>query len=230
MAAKNYYEILGVKETATAAEIKKAYRKLAVRYHPDKNPKDTKAAEAKFKEISEAYFVLSDPKKRTQYDQTRKYGGAPGNFANAQGFDFEDLLRQFGGSGSRASSSSRGRQADNRYTSFTDIFEELFSGQGGGTTFRSYQTHDGPAVDSSEYYAAEAPNPDVKVNLRIPKEKAVRGGSVKFKTPEGQMVSVKIPAGVKDGQKLRLARMGRACHACHHPGDLILTVKAGEQA
>ncbi len=222
MAAKNYYDILGVKESATADEIKKAYRKLAVRYHPDKNPKDTKAAEAKFKEVSEAYFILSDSKKRAQYDQTRKYGGATGNYANAQGFDFEDLLRQFGG-GSRAS--SRGRQADSRYTSFADIFDELFTGQQGGSAYGQYQTYQAPGGAD---YPPEAPSPDVKVNLKIPKDKAVRGGSVKFKTPEGQMVSVKIPAGVKDGQKLRLARMGRECQACHHPGDLILTVKAGE--
>ena len=76
-AQKDYYKVLGVAENATADVIKKEYRKLAVKYHPDKNPDNPKQSEAKFKEISEAYYILSDEKRRAQYDQMRKYGGGP---------------------------------------------------------------------------------------------------------------------------------------------------------
>ena len=126
MRQKDYYKILGVSEKATPEEIKKAYRKLAVKYHPDKNPSNVKEAETKFKEISEAYYVLSDEKRRGQYDQMRRFGGGVGtNFAGAQGFDFEDLLRQFSG---------QGRRRSGRYSAFGDIFEDLFKdlGAGGG--------------------------------------------------------------------------------------------------
>src|SRR3989338_4519256 len=96
MSQKDYYKVLGVSEKASADEIKKVYRKLAVKYHPDKN-QGNKDAETKFKGLSEAYYVLSDPKRRTQYDQMRQLGGGQSaNFAGSQGFDFEDLLRQFG--------------------------------------------------------------------------------------------------------------------------------------
>src|SRR5437868_3991732 len=122
-ANKDYYQVLGVPESASEDEIKKVYRKLAVKYHPDKNP-GNKEAEAKFKDISAAYYVLSDPKRRKEYDQIRKYGGAQAsNFAGAQGFNFEDLLRQFGGGGG-------GRSRSARYSAFGDIFEVLFSGGG----------------------------------------------------------------------------------------------------
>jgi len=102
MAARDYYEILGVKKSATADEIKKAYRKLAVKYHPDKNPGD-KQAEERFKEISEAYAVLSDAEKRKQYDQFGS-DGFHQRFSQEdifRGFDINDLLREmgFGGAG-----------------------------------------------------------------------------------------------------------------------------------
>ncbi|HOW87750.1 MAG TPA: DnaJ domain-containing protein [Candidatus Omnitrophota bacterium] len=223
---KDYYKVLGVPESASADEIKKVYRKLAVKYHPDKNPDNPKAAEAKFKEISEAYYILSDEKRRQQYDQMRKFGGGfQGNYAGAQGFNFEDLLRQFSGGG-------RGRPSG-RYSAFSDIFGDLFSGGGTGGSFRFYSS----GSPQQGYYEAEddydQPVPsqepaDVIVNLKISKRKAKEGGSVTFRTPEGQTVSVKIPSNTREGQKLRLARQGRVCHACHHPGDLILRVKVGD--
>ena len=122
---RDYYEVLGVRRNASEEDIRKAFRKLAFQYHPDKNPGNTKQAETKFKEISEAYYVLSDEKRRAQYDQMRKFGGGnPGNFAGAQGFNFEDLLRQ-----SAAGGRTRG---GGRYSAFSDIFGDLFSGGGGG--------------------------------------------------------------------------------------------------
>ncbi len=229
---KDYYKVLGVSETASADEIKKIYRKLAVKYHPDKNPDNPKQAESKFKEISEAYYVLSDEKRRTQYDQMRKYGGGQSsNFAGAQGFNFDDLLRQYS-SGSRARGSGR-------YSAFSDIFGDIFSGGGGGgggggNPFRVYssatprQSMYGDEDDFDQVQPSPQESADIVVNLKISKKKAREGGSVMFKTPEGQTLSVKIPANTHEGQKLRLARQGRDCPACHHPGDLILQIRIGD--
>ncbi len=217
---KDYYKILGVAEGVLEDELKKVYRKLAVKYHPDKNPGNPKEAEAKFKEISEAYYVLSDSKRRAEYDQIRKYGGTrAGNFAGAQGFDYEDLLRQFGGGGRKA-------RSGNQYSAFSDIFEELFSG--GGGTFRQYSSPRGGT--SYQYYGDEHVEPqtasaDILVNLKIAREKAEKGGAVTFRSPEGKTISVKVPPHTKAGQKLRLTRQGRLCPACHHEGDLILQIK-----
>lgn len=218
---KDYYKILGVSEKASADEIKKSYRKLAVQYHPDKNIGKEKAAEAKFKEISEAYYILSDDKKRAQYDQMRKFGGGAGfgggNYAGAQGFDYEELLRQFRGGGARTSRSSSGS-----YSAFGDIFSELFGGGG-------FQSTGGRGAHGRQTYYEEEETPEVKadivVNLRVSKEKAEKGGSVTFRSPEGKTISVKIPPHTKAGQKLKLTRQGRACPHCRHEGDLILQIK-----
>src|SRR3954471_6997735 len=126
MAEKDYYDIIGVKKTATADEIKKAYRALAKKFHPDKN-KGNKDAENKFKEISEAYAVLSDKEKREQYDRLGKeaFGGA-GGFGGGQnpfgGFVFSQFAEQFGGAGTRGRRSAGARRAP---TGFTDIFSDL---------------------------------------------------------------------------------------------------------
>lgn len=228
---KDYYKVLGVSESVSPDELKKVYRKLAVKYHPDKNPGNAKQAETKFKEISEAYYVLSDEKRRAQYDQMRKFGGGgPENFAGAQGFNFEDLLRQYAAGGGRA---HRG----GRYSAFSDIFGDLFSGGGGdsGGSFRVFTSgspRPGFYNDEDSYGQETGQVPqesaDVIVNLKISKKKAREGGSVMFRIPEGQTISVKIPMNTREGQKLRLARQGRDCSLCHHPGDLILQIKTGE--
>lgn len=221
---------MGVSESAKPEEIKKVYRKLAFQYHPDRNP-GKKDAEAKFKDISEAYYVLSDPKRRTEYDQMRRFGAAGGgeNFAGAQGFDFEELLRRFGGGGR-----TTGRTSSGRYSAFEDIFSDLFSGGGG----RGTRTAGGPGGATYEFYTTGGrddedyggggvptqPAADVAVNLRISKEKAEKGGKVTFKTPEGKTINVTIPPNTKSGQKLRLTRQGRLCPTCRHEGDLILHI------
>ena len=222
---KDYYQILGVTDKSAAEDIKKAYRKLAVKYHPDKNPGNVKEAETKFKEVSEAYYALSDDKRRAQYDQVRRYGGPKAsNFAGAQGFDFEDLLRQF--SGGRAKPSAR-------YSAFGDVFEDLFSGLGsGGQSYRSapqgtgrnypFYTSGAPAEEEA---TSETVDADIIINVRIAKEKAEKGGQVTFRIPEGKTLSVKIPPHTKPGQKLRLTRQGRLCPTCHHEGDVILQIK-----
>jgi len=231
MAQKDYYKALGVSENASQDEIKKIYRKLAVKYHPDKNIDNPKQAESRFKEISEAYFVLSDAKRRAQYDQMRKFGGGfQGNYAGAQGFNFEDLLRQF---------SSGGRRSSSRYSAFSDIFEDLFSG--GGAPGAQFKFHSGGGPSQGSYgqgascadagcgSATRQPeSADVTVILRISKDKAKKGGTVTFRTQEGRAITVKIPAGTKEGQKLRLVRQGRDCQSCGHPGDLLLKIKASD--
>src|SRR5713101_755299 len=125
MAEKDYYEILGVKKTATEEEIKKAYRNLAKKYHPDKN-KGNKEAENKFKELSEAYAVLSDKEKREQYDRLGSEAFGPGGANPFAGFDFSQFMGAGGGARGRRGG-TRGRTVD-----ISDIFGDLFGGGGGG--------------------------------------------------------------------------------------------------
>lgn len=218
MQQKDFYKILGVAESASEAEIKKAYRKLAQQYHPDRHIKDPKPAEEKFKAISEAYYVLGDAKRRAEYDQMRKYGAGfgGGHRSASYGFNFEDLMNQFRGKGTHHSS---------RYSAFEDVFGDLFGGGFGGGA----QSGGGPYYQtrSSSHAAPKAKeqSADVRVNLTISKEKAEAGGEVNFKTPDGKQIKVKIPARIEEGQKLRLTRQGKACPCCHHKGDLIITVK-----
>lgn len=218
MAQKDYYKILGVSEGASADEIKKAYRSLAKKYHPDANP-DNKAAEEKFKEVSEAYYVLSDDKKRRDYDNFKKsgfsqsYGGGQG-FQGAQGFDFEEILRAFrqsqgGGGGARTFHFRSGPSTGSgQGGGMGGIFEGLFGG--GGDYEEEPQM---PRVEA-----------DAMATLKVPKAKAKAGGEMRF-IKDGRTITVKLPAGITSGKKLRLARQGNTCPYCTHPGDLILTIK-----
>lgn len=169
----DYYNILGVSENASENEIKKAYRKLAKKYHPDANP-DDKQAEKKFKEISEAYSVLSDSKKKQQYDTMRKYGagfgtGGPGmgGFGGGQGFSFEDIMTQFGSAG-KGSSTRRGAQFDG-FGSIADIFSSIFGDRASGF---------GGMGDIGGNRAQTAPRKgnDVLTDIDISFEDSVKGG------------------------------------------------------
>ena len=213
MPKKDYYEILGVKESASGDEIKKVYRALAKKYHPDANP-NNKAAEEKFKEISEAYYVLNDAKKRQEYDNykrsgfSQKHGGCPQGFQGAQGFDFEEILRAFrGGQGAGGGSHFRVRTGGGG-----GIFEGMFSAGGG------MEGED----DETEIQKISS---DLSATLRVPKSKAQKGGELRFTTSSGKTITVHIPPGITSGKKLKLARQGRMCPTCDHPGDLILTIK-----
>lgn len=218
MPNKDYYEILGVKEDAPESEIKKAYRKLAVKYHPDKN-QDDKKSEEKFKEISEAYYTLGNKKRRHKYDNLKKMGGFTNDFSSAQGFDSSDFLRQY----SRGGFSSE--------SSFGDLFGDIFSGgrSGGKRGYTYYYTADSPASENV-FYSNQAGNvtsvdTDTKVILPIPKKLADKGGEAKFTLSSGKYITLKIPKKTKNGQKLRLRGQGEKCPCCSHNGDLIVTVK-----
>lgn len=215
---KDYYQILGVGETASPDEIKKAYRALAKKFHPDANP-NNKSAEEKFKEISEAYYVLSDEKKRRDYDSFKRsgfsgsYGGGGGGqgFQGARGFNFEEILRA-----ARSAQSGGGRTTfrfGGSARPFADIFGDIFSGGGayGGE-------------EEGESYPTKI-SADLSATLKISRARAQKGGEVSFGTSGGKKITVKIPPGILSGKKLRLSRQGNICPTCDHPGDLILTIK-----
>jgi molecular chaperone DnaJ len=199
VADKDYYDVLGVKKTAKDDEIKKAYRNLAKRYHPDKN-KGNKEAENKFKEISEAYSVLSDKEKRQQYDRVGKeafsYGGPGGG-----GFDFAEFMRNARGGGGRAGGGGRRTTVD-----FSDIFGDLFGGGG------------------AEYEPGPKRGPDIEAETTIPFRDAVLGTTLDLQFSDGNKVKVKIPEGVSDGQRLRIRGKGAPGSSGGPPGDLQLIV------
>ncbi|KJJ86067.1 DnaJ class molecular chaperone [Candidatus Omnitrophus magneticus] len=221
MPEKNYYDVLGVKDTASQDEIKSAYRKLAVKYHPDKNPGDKKAEET-FKKISEAYYALGDDKRRKEYDTMRKMGAYTGNFSSSQGFDYSDFFNHFqSGARKRSGGFSSG-------SVFSDIFSDLFGGSasgrsGGGNTFY-YSTGGGP-FETVEEEDTSRVDTDVTTVLNIPANLAEKGGEANFKLSAGKNIKLKVPAGTKDGQKLRLRGQGHKCPYCNHDGDLIVTIK-----
>jgi len=206
MAGKDFYKILGVDKQASADEIKKAFRRQARQYHPDVRP-DDKAAEQKFKEINVAYEVLSDEKKRQEYDTfgadfQQRAGGAGFSGARAGGFDFSDL---FGGGGRTFSSS--GNPSGGQGGDPSDIFSNLFGGGGcQGRTPRP--SRGGNAEHQVEVEFAEA----------------VRGTELKLKI-DNQQVNVKVPPGTVDGSRLRLKGKGHPGINNGPAGDLILTIK-----
>jgi molecular chaperone DnaJ len=202
---KDYYEILGVKKTATDEELKKAYRSLAKKFHPDKN-KGNKEAESRFKEISEAYAVLSDKEKREQYDRLGREAFGPGGANPFAGFDFSEFM---GGRGTRGGGGrSRTRSGGGRTTmDFTDIFGDLFSGGGAG------------GFGGGGFEQAE---PDTMMaELTIDFRDAILGTTMDL-IVNNESIKVKIPEGIGDGQKIRVARKGKPAlvitvHVKPHP-------------
>jgi len=191
MSKRDYYEVLGVNKNASDDEIKKAFRKLAVKYHPDKNPGD-KEAEEKFKEANEAYSVLSDKTKRSRYDQFghagvggdgggNPFGGGGFGGAYGQNFNFD-----FGGGG------------------FEDIINAMFGGGG---------------------FRAARRGRDYRTSITIDFEEAIFGAT-KTISVEGEQIKLKIPAGIYDGQSIRLGgKGGEAPNADGQRGDLYVEVR-----
>ncbi|MFQ5461105.1 MAG: DnaJ C-terminal domain-containing protein [Phycisphaerae bacterium] len=203
--SRDYYEILGVPRTASAEELKKAYKRKAKRYHPDRNP-DNPQADAKFKEVQQAYDVLKDAEKRAQYDQfgqagvgrvqtrtggQRVYEWGGGSSVNVD--DLEDLMSAFGGGGGAS------------------IFEELF---GSGARGRRRRAHPERGHDEEH-------------RIRLTFDQAVHGTTVSLtlhsaQNGQGEALEVKIPAGVDNGQKIRLKGKGGRGAGGGSPGDIIL--------
>lgn len=208
---KDYYKILGVEKTATQEEIKKAYRKLAMKHHPDRNA-GNKAAEEKFKEITEANEVLSDPEKRKKYDTL---GSNWNQYRNTGGQGFDDFYTHFGGRRRQPGSGSTFEFGGNindifggTSGGFSDFFESFFGGSGGGFGGRAQQQK--TAVD-------------VEANLNVTLED-VFNGSEKTINVDGKKLKIKINPGTKDGQRLRLKGMGRSKAAGGTNGDLYLNI------
>jgi len=218
MSDKNYYKVLGVSESASLDEIKKVYRGLAMKYHPDRNPENKSAAEKRFKEISEAFYVLGDEKRRAEYDAYKKgygYGARSGEFTGAQGFDFEEILKHFGGGG--FGGARRGRSSG-----LEDIFS-AFQGMDSDGVRTEYIYTGGPGR-GSRYAASARETTDTSATLAIPARLAEKGGEVLFNYG-GKKITLRIKPNTPSGQKLRIKDQGETCPHCNHPGDLIVTIK-----
>lgn len=209
MQYKDYYNILGLDKSASIDEIKKAYRKLAKKYHPDVNP-DYKQAEEKFKEVSEAYEVLSDPEKRDQYDNF----GSKSNFQN--GHDFDPSQYGFGKNVKYEFRSDDGQD----YSNFFNMFF-------GGRDFSFDDNYQYSGVNKRR------PTPtrkgeDINAELEITLKEGFQQVSKKINI-RGQggtrSLSFKIPKGVKDGEKIRLKGQGEPGYNGGPKGDLLLTIK-----
>jgi molecular chaperone DnaJ len=204
---KDFYKILGVAKDASDADIKKAYRKLARQHHPDRNAGDV-ASEKKFKDISEAYSVLSDPEERQQYDAIRAMGGgarfAPGGAGGAAGgAGFEDL---FGG----LFTGGGGRHTGGFSTAggIPPEFADLFGGGYGGAP--------------TGFQRAPQKGADRTASTTISFAGSIRGTTIGLREPDGEVIDVRIPAGIKDGQKVRVRGKGQYGPAGN--GDLMVTV------
>ncbi len=226
MEVKDYYQILGVSKNADDKEIKKAYRKLARQYHPDVNPGDEQA-EQRFKEISEAYTVLSDPEKRKKYDrfgaqweQYERAGVNPDDFGGFGGFGGprggtsrtvtpEEFEQMFGGGFGRASGAS----------GFSDFFESLFGGA--GTRQRTTQ---GTPFDGFSTQPRTRRGQDMETPVEITLEEAFRGTSRTLQREGGRRIVVDIPPGVQTGSRVRVS--GEGGQGLGGPaGDLYLVVQ-----
>lgn len=211
--SKDFYAVLGVAKDADAATIKKAYRTLAKTYHPDRNPDDAAAAE-KFKNIGEAYAVLSDPKERQQYDAIRAMAGGGPRFT-AGGAGFEDIFSSmFGGSG--AHFSTNGSAAD-----YEDIMR-MFGGAQGGA-FGGGRSRGPFGFGGFSSRPEPAKGPDVLTNATLTLRQAVSGDDVELRA-DGKTMRVRIPAGVHDGQKIRLRGKGRPGNHGGPNGDMVVTI------
>lgn len=214
---RDYYEVLGLKKGASADEIKKAYRKLALKWHPDKwsqsSDEEKKTAEANFKEVAEAYDVLSDDNNRARYDQfghagmggAGGFGGGAGGFEGA-GFDPFEIFNQFFGGAGGFNGGSR---------TYTFNGGNPFSGFGGGSPFGG-----GFGGGARSYKGA-----DRRTTVKLTLQEIATGVTKKGKI-QGEEISFTIPAGVLDGQQLKLSGKGYPSQVQGgQAGDLIITIE-----
>lgn len=212
MSKRDYYEVLGIPKNTSTKDIKKAYKKLAMKYHPDKNPGD-KTAEEKFKEIKEAYEILTDDEKRQQYDRFghAAFQGASGNGqhdgrGHYQSGGFEDI---FGGAFGRQGFGGFGRNSGG-FGGFDDIFSQA---RGGRSQPKKGQDHE--------------------FNLTVDFVDAVQGTEKVVELPvngEQKKINVKIPAGIRDGEKIRFSNKGAPGINGGPNGDLLLVINTRAHA
>jgi len=209
---KDFYKVLGVSKDADEATIKKAYRKLARTWHPDQN-KGNPEAEERFKEIGEAYTVLSNPEQRQQYDAIRAMGaggfrgGAGGS--GASGVNFEDIFGAFGGgNGGNVRFATNGSAGIN-----LDDILGAFGGFGG--------------AHGTSYQQAPQKGEDLHASTRITLRQSLSGVNIKLAV-SGKPMTVKVPKGIKDGQSVRLRGKGKASLNGGATGDLIVTIHVEE--
>lgn len=213
MEYKDYYKILEVDKKASQDEIKKKYRKLAQKYHPDRNP-DDKTAEEKFKEIQEAYEVLKDPDKRQKYDQLgsnwKQYQQAGGG-----GFDFSEWASQGGGKRYRSAS------FDEVFgdTGFSDFFESFFGGSFGSGGFRT----SGFGGGGRRQGYAQTKGRDYEAQIRLNLTDAYHGTSTVLNV-DGKKIRVNLKPGLRDGQTLRVRGKGGQSPTGGPAGDLLLKI------
>ncbi|WP_020098473.1 DnaJ C-terminal domain-containing protein [Microbacterium sp. 11MF] len=205
---KDFYKVLGVSKDVSDADLKKTYRKLARTYHPDSNAGDP-AAEAKFKEVSEAYSVLSDKEQRAEYDQLRAMGSGSARFQPGASGGFEDVFSRF------QPGSAGGQQAD-----FDDLFA-MFGQQSGG---RFGSGRFGQPSGGFRGFGGPQRGADVTARTTLDFTTAVKGDTITLQGDDGKPIKVKIPAGVSDGQKIKLRGRGRPSPDGGEAGDIVLTV------
>lgn len=216
----DFYKALGVSEDASESDIKKAYRKLSRKYHPDLNPGDEQA-EKKFKEISEAYDVLSDKKQREEYDQIRRYGAAGMGGFGGGGFGGGSYT---GYPGADAFGGFRGGTSAN--INIDDLLGGLFGGSAGGSrrsagfTSADFGGMGGGGFGGAQHAAPEESTTSTRISLA----QAYTGATVTVFLPDGSHTEARIPAGIKDGQKVRLRGKGL------RGGDLKVTVRVSDDS
>ena len=241
MAKRDYYEVLGVEKTASVEEIKKAYRKKAIQYHPDKNPGD-KQAEENFKEAAEAYDVLSDPQKRLRYDQFGHAafdgtGGAQsGAYGNAGGFEGFNGFHGFNGAGGFHGGPYRTKNG-NGYQEFHfeggdmgDIFENFFGGGFKKSGFQNDFKQTG-GFGNQQHYQTKGSDIHAEINVSFDAAAFGKKETIHLKDDQGkiQALEVNIPAGIETGQNIRLKGKGSPGYQGGSAGDLFLKVTVKEK-
>ena len=216
--ANDYYAVLGVPKNASDTDIKKAYRKLAMQYHPDRNPGKEKWATEKFKEINEAYGVLGDAQKRKQYDQFGTIGDLGDIFGSpSTRTTFEEMMKDFGGAGLG-------------FGFLDSIFGDVLKGRGSPFTFRSFggkpgnmrfEPQPGQEVNLDELLRQAAQPRTVRYELTISQKEASQGVK-KILKRKGKGLEVRIPAGVKTGDVVRYRNALQTSDGL--PGDILIKV------
>jgi curved DNA-binding protein len=215
---KDYYGVLGVPKNASDGEIKKAYRKLAMQYHPDRNPGKEEWANEKFKEINEAYAVLGNPQKRKQYDQFGTVGNIGDIFSSPfTTTTFQEMMKDLGGAGLR-------------FDFLDDIFGDFLKGRGSSFSFRSFggrpgrvrfEARPGQEINLDEIFGQARRPQEVRYELAISRGEALRGVKKVLKR-RGKRLEVKIPAGVRTGSVVRLRNARQLSDGL--PGDILIKV------